>query len=113
MKKTILILISLLISTSVFAKDYQCNASKSSRWQTASVGILVNGAQYLYHVRASGIYLAADLICDFTGKCVGFTGGVGEVKGQLQFTKRGPLEVVGVTFQTKGVTIPAGRFSCH
>ena len=93
MKNKILLVLMALSLTSVAHAEMSCEPTGVSNWKTASVDHLQNAATWVWHVRAQGIFVVADLICDFR-ECVGFVNGI-KAEGALEQDDRG--NVVSVT----------------
>ncbi len=76
MKKLISLLITIFaVSSAAHAKVQTCHPTGESNWREASIEMLQNGASALEHIRASGIFLVADMLCS-VDTCVGFVNGI-------------------------------------
>jgi len=115
-KQVFLLLITVLGAGLTHAQGVTCKpVLNQNRWKEANVEYLVNASQVLYHVRATGNFLTADLLCSVTSDtCVGFAGGVQEIKGQIQRSPTDLLQVVGISFESMvpDRILPAAEFTC-
>lgn len=108
-----LLIASFLLLSAPLVQAATCRPTNDTqRWMEGSVNILQGASQRIYQVRATGVYLTADLICSL-GQCVGFVGGVVVANGTLQFSKSGPSEPVGFSIETPaGNGVPSATFIC-
>ena len=75
MKPLFMSVIVMFSSVLAFAGSPICRPeSNQTRWRDAEVSYLSNATQWLFQIRASGTYLAADFICS-DDRCTGFING--------------------------------------
>lgn len=101
----------LLSSTVAFSQDSTCKPESNSRWKNATVSALPDATQeWLLHVRATGIYLAADLICNL-GDCTGYINGAAD-SAQLKLDPKDSSKVESVTI-AGDPGVPKVTFICN
>lgn len=86
------------------------SVDNSKGWQVASVEDLPSALQYgIYQIKASGVHLVADLICNHE-KCTGFLNGV-MTSGTIDLDKNDSSKVTG--FSVVGPRSIVTKFNCN
>lgn len=108
MKKFASLFVAVLaVSGAAQAQAQTCRPIGESNWKEARIDHLQNGAQVLTHIRATGIYLVADLFCSFDG-CIGYINGI-QGEGRIVRTD-GRIETLVI--EGRGV-LPPTAFFCE
>lgn len=71
-----------------------CHSVLESGWENGAVGELPNAMQVLFHVKLSGNFMVADLICNFEN-CTGYRNGVEVLTGTIKLNANDSSKVDG------------------